>query len=194
MDLSCYNIILASKSPRRRELLGSIVRDFAVEVREVDETLPDGVHPREGVELLAVRKGAAVAAENPSSIVISSDTLVELGGVALGKPVNEEDAFGMLRRLSGNTHNVHTGVAVSYRGHTCSGVATSSVSFRQITDCEIREYIAGGEPMDKAGAYGIQGEGGKFVKEYTGDFDTVMGLSVSLTEKLIEDVLRCADD
>ena len=194
MDLSGYEVILASKSPRRRELLGHITENFRVLVREVDESLPDGVHPREGVELLAVKKGEAVAKEHPSAVVISSDTLVELDGAALGKPCDEDDAARILRILSGVTHNVHTGVAVHYRGKVYSGVASSGVTFKPLTDVEIREYINTGEPMDKAGAYGIQGLGGKFVLQYDGDFDTIMGLSVSLTRELISKALEVKND
>ena len=188
MNINGKRVILASKSPRRRELLGKITDSFEIETAEVDETLPSGVHPREGVELLAVRKGAPIAKENPDAIVISSDTLVELDGVALGKPIDEADAAAMLRSLSAKAHNVHTGVAIHYRGRLASGVDSTAVIFREMSDGEISEYIAGGEPMDKAGAYGIQGEGGKFVLGYDGRFDTVMGLSVALVEQLISEI------
>ena len=179
--------ILASKSPRRRELLGKLIKDFDIITKEVDETLPSEVHPREGVELLAIRKGAAIAAENTEALVISSDTLVELNGVALGKPIDRTDAIRMLSDLSGKAHNVHTGVAVHYNGRTYSGVASTAVYFREMTLGEIEEYVDSGDPMDKAGAYGIQSGGGKFVLKYDGDFDTVVGLSVSLTERLIRE-------
>ena len=180
--------VLASKSPRRRELIGKIIPEFDIIVKDVDETLPEGVHPALGVELLAVRKGEAVARDMADAVVISSDTLVERDGVALGKPSDADDAYAMLSSLSGRWHNVHTGVAVHYRGRVARAVATSSVLFRVLTDKEIRDYIATGEPMDKAGAYGIQGLGGALVERYTGDFDTIVGLSVSLTEKLIGEV------
>lgn len=186
MDLRGYRIILASKSPRRRELLGQITESFEIMSAEVDEELPQGMHPRDGVELLAIRKGAPIAEENPDAVVISSDTLVELDGVPLGKPKDEAHAAEMLRALSGKAHNVHTGVAVHYRGRVYSGVDSTAVRFRDMTDSEILDYIKGGEPMDKAGAYGIQGEGGKFVLGYDGEFDTVMGLSVTLTRELTE--------
>ena len=189
MDLSLYKVILASKSPRRKELLSSVCEEFDILTAEVDEQLPEGVHPREGVELLAVRKGAPIAEGAPEAIVISSDTLVELGGVPLGKPTSREHAIEMLRALSGRAHNVHTGVAVHYRGRVYSGVDSTAVRFRDMSDSEICEYVDGGEPMDKAGAYGIQGEGGKFVLGYDGEFDTVMGLSVKLTRALIERAL-----
>lgn len=180
--------ILASKSPRRRELLSSIVDNFEIITREVDETLPRDIHPREGVEILAVRKGEVVAREvGDDALVISSDTLVELGGIPLGKPKDEADAFRMLRSLSGKAHNVHTGVAVHLGGRVYSGVATTAVHFREMTDEEIYSYIATGDPMDKAGAYGIQNGGGLFVTKYDGDYDTVVGLSVKLTKRLIEE-------
>ncbi len=189
MKFDGYRVILASRSPRRKELLSEICEDFEIVVREVDETLPYGTHPERGVELLALRKGAPVADEHREAVVISSDTLVELGGIPLGKPESEEHAREMLRSLSGRVHNVHTGVAVHYRDRVASGVATSRVEFFSLSPEDIVAYVAGGEPMDKAGAYGIQGEGGRFVKEYVGDFDTIMGLSVSLTERLLREVL-----
>ena len=185
--------ILASKSPRRRELLGGIIKEFEILTADTDEALPEGMHPRDGVRLLAERKGAAVlSAVGDDAVVISSDTLVELDGTPLGKPADEAAARRMLRRLSGRTHNVHTGVAVHYRGRCFSGVDSTSVTFRELSDAEITEYVAGGEPMDKAGAYGIQGQGGRLVACYEGSFDTVVGLSVSLTETLIKEALSIA--
>lgn len=180
--------ILASKSPRRKELLGEIIPSFEIITKEVDESLPKGIHPREGVEILAIRKGEAVANETGcDALVISSDTLVELGGIALGKPIDEDDAIKMLKSLSGKAHNVHTGVAVHYNGKVFSGVATTAVHFREMTDEEIIDYVKSGDPMDKAGSYGIQSGGGKFVTGFDGDYDTVVGLSVSLTKKLIDE-------
>lgn len=183
--------ILASKSPRRRELLSEITKYFEIVTKEVDETLPNDIHPRDGVEILAVRKGEVVAREvGEDNIVISSDTLVELGGAPLGKPVDKEDAVRMLTDLSGKAHNVHTGVAVHYRGRSFSGVATTAVYFREMTDKEIRDYVDSGDPMDKAGSYGIQSGGGKFVEKIEGDYDTVVGLSVALTRKLIDEAIK----
>ena len=186
MNLSNVRVVLASKSPRRRELLGKICENFEILTREVDETLPAGVLPKAGVEMLAVMKGAAVLCDAGDALVISSDTLVEVDDVPLGKPTSREDAFDMLRSLSGRAHNVHTGVAVHYNGKCFSGVASSHVYFKELSDEEIWQYIDTGEPMDKAGAYGIQGEGGKFVLKYDGDFDTIMGLSLRLSTELIE--------
>ena len=179
--------ILASKSPRRRELLGEIIKDFEIKTAEVDESLESNIHPRDGVEILAIRKGEVIARDaGKDALVISSDTLVEVDGIPLGKPIDEADAGAMLRSLSGRAHNVHTGVAVHFGGKCHSGVATTAVYFREISDEEIADYIASGDPMDKAGAYGIQSGGGKFVEKFEGDYDTVVGLSVALTKKLID--------
>ena len=188
-------IILASGSPRRRELLGQLYNEFEVITSEVDESLGEDVLPIHGVEILAVRKGRAVANSLPGEcVVISSDTLVELNGEPLGKPTSREDAYRMLSALSGNYHNVHTGIAVHYDGRVISGVASARVKFKPISDEEIYAYIDGGEPMDKAGAYAIQGEGGKFIEGFDGDFDTIMGLSVSLTKSLIDQVTGTRDE
>ena len=179
-------IILASKSPRRRELLGELYDNFEIITEETDETLPQGLHPREGVAVLAERKGRAVMEKvGEEALIISSDTLVELGGIPLGKPKDEDDACCMLSSLSGKAHNVHTGVAVHYKGRVFRGTDSTAVIFREISLEEIREYIASGEPMDKAGSYAIQGIGGKFVSGYEGDYDTVVGLSLRLTKELI---------
>ena len=183
-------VVLASKSPRRKELLGRIIKDFDIMTREVDETLPAGVHPSVGVEMLSIRKGEALLPMvDEDTMVISSDTLVELDGVALGKPRDREDAHKMLRSLSARVHNVHTGVAVHYRGKCYSGTQTSHVKFREMSDEEIYSYIDTGEPMDKAGSYGIQGLGGKFVVEFDGEFEGIMGLSVVLTQRLVDAAL-----
>ena len=190
-----FRMILASGSPRRKELLGKLYESFEVITSEVDETLDGDITPVEGVEMLAVRKGRAVAETLPQEcVVISSDTLVEIGGEPLGKPTSREDAYRMLRMLLGNYHNVHTGIAVHYSDAVISGVASARVKFKPLSDEEIYSYIDGGEPMDKAGAYAIQGEGGKFIEGFDGDFDTIMGLSASLTKKLIDAITRGSDD
>lgn len=182
--------ILASRSPRRKELLSKIVDSFEIITRETDESLPDGVHPKEGVELLAVKKGKAVAdGISADFLIVSSDTLVELDGVPLGKPEDKEDAVKMLLNLSGKTHNVHTGVAIHYKGKVFSGSDTSSVTFKIFGEDEAREYVATGEPMDKAGSYAIQGIGARLVEKYEGDFDTIVGLSLKLTKRLIDEAV-----
>jgi septum formation protein len=186
-------VILASKSPRRREILGTVLNEFNIEVAECDESLPSSVHPREGVRELAERKGEAtynklisLGEDLSDALIISSDTLVERDGEHLGKPTDKNDAFLMLKKLSGRAHNVHTGVALRLGERTVSGTATTAVVFRDMTDNEIWDYIATGEPMDKAGSYGIQGIGGKFVTGYDGDYDTVVGFSLKLFFELLE--------
>ncbi len=185
-------LILASKSPRRREILGAMGYTFEILVADCDESYSPTLTPREGVELLARRKGEAVAKRydlsESDTVILSSDTLVDLGGVALGKPIDEADATQMLRDLSGNVHYVHTGVSVRRADKVLSGVATTAVHFRTLSEDEIAEYVASGEPMDKAGAYGIQGDAGKFVEHIEGDFDTVVGLSSALSRELLEKI------
>ncbi len=179
-------LILASKSPRRRDILTALGLTFTVRCAEADETLPQGMHPREGVELLAIRKGEAVRAMcDKGDVLLSSDTLVELDGIPLGKPIDPADARRMLHALSGTTHRVHTGVAVRRGDTVYSGVATTAVTFRPLSDEQIDAYVASGEPMDKAGAYGIQGAAGAFVAGIDGDLDTVVGLSARLCLALL---------
>jgi len=185
-------IILASKSPRRKEIFGTFAEEcgfrFEIITRETDEEL-FGEHPMTGVRTLAERKGAAVAAEYPAALVVSSDTLVELDGIPLGKPIDENDACRMLRDLSGKTHNVHTGIALTLGDKVYSGVATTEVTFRELTEDEICAYVATGEPMDKAGAYGIQGKGGGLVAGYNGEFDTVVGFNMTLLHRLVKEAV-----
>ena len=182
--------VLASRSPRRKELLGRIVADFDIVTKETDETLPVGVHPRDGVEILAVRKGGAVVSEiSDDALVVSSDTLVEIDGKPLGKPTDGEDAVAMLLSLSGRTHNVHTGVAVHFHGKVYSGVDTAHVTFKLFDEACARRYVQTGEPMDKAGSYAIQGIGAGLVEKYEGEFEAIVGLGLTLTKKLIDEAL-----
>ncbi len=183
-------IILASRSPRRKEILSELFSDFKIITREIDESLPENMHPASGVELLARLKGEAVALDDPEALVISSDTLVELDGRPLGKPIDEDDAASMLRLLSGREHNVHTGVAVHYKGKVFSGVDSTAVRFKLLSEKDILDYVKTGEPMDKAGAYGIQGLGGRLVSGYEGELDTVIGLSKILVKKLVDMALK----
>ncbi|MBR6764261.1 MAG: septum formation inhibitor Maf [Clostridia bacterium] len=172
--------ILASASPRRRELLEMLgvgpllVRPSGV----VEENYPD-LTPEELVVRLAQNKGEAILpAAGQEDIVISADTIVVLNGEILGKPKDEEDAFRMLSSLSGNTHLVHTGIALLSHEKVETAVVSSRVTFRELTSQEIWDYIHSGEPMDKAGAYGIQGLGSLFVSHLDGDFFAVMGFPV----------------
>ena len=179
-------IILASGSPRRRELLSHIVKDFEIITRDTDETLPENMHPSKGVEVIAIRKGRAVAdVLDPDCLVISSDTLVELDGVPLGKPVDGDDAVRMLLTLSEKVHHVHTGVAVHYNGCVYSGVDSSEVKFGRISREDALWYVSTGEPLDKAGSYAIQGIGKKFIEGFKGDYNAIIGLGLELTQRLI---------
>jgi septum formation protein len=184
------NVYLASKSPRRRQLLGEMGVAFQTVSADCDETVQEGVHPREAVALLAAKKCRAgeEAARDPEGLVIGSDTLVELDGIALGKPRDEADAVRMLLALSGRPHRVHTGVCVRYRGRELSESVTTTVYFRAFDRKEAEAYVATGEPMDKAGAYGIQGLGGRLVEKIEGSFDNVVGFPTDCVRRLMEEV------
>ena len=174
------HIVLASKSPRRHELLRRMgITDFSVVVPDVEETYPEGLTPQEIVAHIArLKSDAAAPLVGPEDILITADTMVFLGNDRLGKPHDEDDAFRMLRELAGRGHTVCTGVSVR-RGETSELFAVSTrVFFRPATDDEIRAYIKTGEPMDKAGAYGVQSRGALFVERIDGDFFNVMGLPV----------------
>lgn len=171
-------IILASGSPRRRELLGLCCPDFRVEVSGADERVDEVLSPEELVARLAEKKAAEVAARFPEAVVIGSDTVVELDGEILGKPHDPDEAASMLRRLSGREHRVHTAVQILSPLGSRSLVSTAEVSFAPMTDREIDWYVSTGEPMDKAGAYGIQGYACRYIIGIRGDYYTVMGLPV----------------
>jgi len=192
-------LYLASRSPRRRELLNQIGIDFDTVVfrdgmradSETDETPQPGESPVAYVERVARAKaihGLKIVEERklPMRPVLSADTTLEFNGDIIGKPVDRADAAAILRRLSGQTHRVLTGVAINHMGHTEYVLSTSEVSFREIDDEEIRHYVMSGEPMDKAGAYGIQGRAGLFVKHLSGSFTGVMGLPVCETGDLLK--------
>ena len=170
-------VILASSSPRRRELLRLIGIPHDVRPADIDETYPPGERPSEHAERLAREKAMAIDA--PDAIVIGSDTIVVVDGEVLGKPRDRQHATAMLRRLSGRSHVVMTGVAVRWGGRLASGVEEVGVTFRDLSDAEIDRYIDTGEPMDKAGAYGIQGYGATIVQRVDGDYFAVMGLALN---------------
>lgn len=170
-------IILASQSPRRRELMGLITKDFEVKVSEVDESLPEGISPREAVMYLSKIK--AEPFKNEQQIVIGADTVVAIDDKILGKPKDKQNAFDMLKMLSGKTHSVFTGVTITKGESTNTFAVETRVTFFELSDQEILDYIATKEPMDKAGAYGIQGYGSLLVKEIQGDYFNVVGLPIS---------------
>jgi septum formation protein len=176
-------VILASQSPRRRELLNLIGVPHEVRPANVDETYPAGEAPAAHAERLAREKASAVREDD--AVVIGSDTIVVVDGDVLGKPADDGDAARMLARLSGRTHVVMTAVAVAWRGRVESAVETVSVDFHALTPTEIQRYVATREPMDKAGAYGIQGYGATIVKRVDGDYFAVMGLPLQLLVRLL---------
>ena len=170
-------LILASGSPRRRQLLEQIGLTFAVRSSDVDESVSPGLTPAQVVESLSARKGEAVAAEAaPGDLVLSADTVVALDGAILGKPRDRAEAEAMLTALSGRTHQVYTGVTLLQDGRRLTGHEVTAVTFRPLSPEEIAAYVSTGEPMDKAGAYGIQGLGALLVERLEGDYFNVMGL------------------
>jgi septum formation protein len=177
------NLILASASPRRKELLELLQIPFEVIVSEVEEIVDEKLHPAEMVQSLAQQKALSVAKTNPTSFVIGSDTLVVYGGRMLGKPTNKSEAIEMLQMLSGKTHDVFTGVAIINSEQVHSFYEKTSVTFFSLSDKEIVDYVSTGEPMDKAGAYGIQGYGALLVERISGDYYSVVGLPVARTHR-----------
>ena len=173
-------IVLASQSPRRQELLQRIgVEDFRTLSLDIDESYPAGLSPEDTVRFIAGKKSEAAAALcAPDDLIITADTMVFLGSDRLGKPRDEEDAFRMLRELAGSRHTVCTGVSLRRGAQYESFAVSTGVTFRRASDDEIRAYIKTGEPMDKAGAYGVQSRGALFVERIDGDFFNVMGLPV----------------
>ena len=171
------NLILASQSPRRRELLGLTGLDFIIRAADIDETMDETKPPEEEVARVSRLKALAVARE-PDDVVIAADTIVVCEGKVLGKPRDEADAFRMLSLLSGRNHQVMTGMTVLQGDEIVTHTEVTRLRFRNLLPGEIRAYIASGEPMDKAGAYGIQGGAALFADEMVGDYYNVMGLPV----------------
>ena len=182
-------VILASKSPRRLELLRMLGLSVETVIPNVDEDSVVSETPARLAEALAKLKAESVykIACPENSLVIAADTLVEIGGRILGKPRSVAEARDMLKLLSGKLHYVHTGIAVVYSGTTSSATETAAVSFRQLSDEEIDSYIMSGEPMDKAGAYGIQGRAGAFVEKIEGDFFSIVGLPLCRLVTMLKD-------
>ena len=179
-------VILASASPRRRDLLTLVGIPHDVRPADIDESYLDGETPASHAERLAREKAAVIATGDPEAVTIGSDTIVVVDGQVLGKPRDEAHAHAMLRQLSGRSHAVITGVAAMWHGRTVSAIETVDVTFRPLSDAEIDAYIATGEPMDKAGAYGIQGYGATIVTRVDGDYFAVMGLAVNRLVRLLE--------
>ncbi|MBQ7960994.1 MAG: septum formation inhibitor Maf [Clostridia bacterium] len=182
-------IILASASPRRKELLTLAGIEYEVVVSQCEEILPDGITPDKAVEELARQKAEDVFSRNPDCMIIAADTVVALGNTILGKPKDEDDAFNMLSSLSGRRHTVYTGVCIKTKDKTDIFHVATEVEFYPLSDKEIKDYIATKEPMDKAGAYGIQGKGFMLVKGIHGDYFNVVGLPLAETVRHINNNL-----
>ena len=172
-------IILASASPRRKELLETAGAEFEIVVADVDETVPEGTKPEDAAVMTAEKKAVAVAENHKDSIVIGADTIVVAGGKILGKPADKSDACRMLSMLSGVEHNVVTGVCLVCGDKKSTFAQVSKVKFYELTEAEIEAYVETGEPMDKAGAYGIQGKGCVLVEKIEGDYFNIVGLPVA---------------
>lgn len=178
--MNTFKLILASGSPRRKELLEREGYSFDILVSDAEESAPADIAPAEIAEHNARLKARAVAKGlGKTAVVIGADTVVSIDGVVFGKPSDEHEAQDMLRYLSGRTHQVITGVCLVCDSTAKSFHVTTDVTFRELTQAEIAAYVASGEPMDKAGAYGIQGGGGKLVDHISGDYDNVVGLPVN---------------
>ncbi|MGN1348122.1 MAG: Maf family protein [Acutalibacteraceae bacterium] len=180
-------LILASQSPRRKELLSSLGYEYEVCPADIDKTVPKDVESIYVPEILSRNKALYVLRQNPDAVVIGSDTVVICDGQILGKPQSEEEARLMLSLLSGKKHKVATGLCVCSKEKTRSLVSVTDVYFHELTQNLIDAYIATGEPMDKAGAYGIQGVGSVLVRKIDGDYFTVMGLPLSQTARLLSE-------
>ena len=179
------SLVLASGSPRRRELLSMYTADFSPDPAVGPELPPAGASPEEVVKALSAAKAAEVAARHPGDVVIGADTVVELDGAILGKPSSRADACRMLRALSGREHRVYTGVTVARDDEVLTEVEMTRVFFRPLTEREIEAYADSGEPMDKAGAYGYQGLAGIFVERIEGDFFNVVGLPLCRLSRML---------
>lgn len=171
-------IVLASGSPRRSEILKNAGYEFTVRVADADETLPEGITPENAVMYLAELKGVAVDRKS-DEVVISADTVVACDGKILGKPADIEEAKSMLKLLSGRTHSVFTGVCIKSEDKKTVFYEKTDVTFYELSDSEINEYVVTKEPMDKAGAYGIQGKGAVLVEKINGDYLNVVGLPMA---------------
>lgn len=181
--------ILASASPRRKELLHYILDDFDIICADADESIDDCVSPEQAAIEIACRKASAVKAlpQASEAFIIAADTIVVLGDKIFGKPCDDKDAARMLNELSGKTHTVMTGVClIAPNGRSLSFCDKTDVEFYKLGEKEIARYIATGEPMDKAGAYGIQGGGALLIKGIHGDYYNVMGLPIARLKRMVE--------
>ena len=181
-------LILASKSLRRRQMFDSLGLSYEAIATDADETYKGRIAPSRLVEILSQRKAEAAKADE-NDVVIASDTVVALGNRIFGKPSDRQEAYEMIKALSGTVHKVYSGYAILYRDKTVSGAVCTKVKFRDLTEKEINEYIDTYEPYDKAGGYGIQENGGFFVAAINGDFNNVVGMPLSTIESVMREEL-----
>jgi len=179
-------VILASGSPRRKELLTLMGIEFTAVSADVDETLSEGISPDMAVEQLSRKKAEFIAKQYPNGIVIGADTVVAVEDKILGKPKDAEDAIRMLMMLSGKSHKVYTGVYIAGEQFNIGFSESTEVSFFKISEEEAEDYVKTGEPMDKAGAYAIQGIGAALVKGIVGDYNNVVGLPAAKVKRILE--------
>jgi septum formation protein len=180
-------VVLASASPRRVTLLRQVGLAFTVADPGPDREWPGQAEPRHGVRALALEKARRVAARRPEALVIGADTVVMARGVRLGKPAGEAEALEMLRRLQGRTHEVWTGLAIVHGGEQRTAAEVTKVQFARLEDAELRAYARTGEPLDKAGAYGIQGLAAQFISRIEGDYGNVVGLPLARLRQLLKE-------
>ena len=179
-------IILASASPRRKELLKKITSDFNVITSNIEEIVPDNMPAKDVAQYLATQKAMDVFNKNPNDIVIGSDTTIVFSDKIYGKAKDKDDARNMLKSFSNNTHYVITGVCIVSSSKSISFSSISEVTFYELSDDEIDEYLSFDEYIDKAGAYAIQGKAGMFVKNINGDYDSIVGLPVSKLNRVLK--------
>lgn len=189
--LNGKRVILASKSPRRKELLSLICDSFEVMPADIDESVPQNVAAEEAAEYISIQKAFAIDSED---VIIACDTVVIVDGKILGKPSDRQNGFEMLSELAGKTHSVISGVCIRYKGESVSFSQKSLVTFYELTDEEINDYLDSGEPFDKAGGYGIQGLGSLLVKEFSGDFFNIVGLPVARLRRSLSELLSKAEE
>lgn len=189
--LNGKRVILASKSPRRKELLSLICDSFEIIPADIDESVPQNVAAEEAAEYISTKKAFAIDSED---VIIACDTVVIVDGKILGKPSDRQNGFEMLSELSGKTHSVISGVCIRYKGESVSFSQKSLVTFYELTDEEINDYLDSGEPFDKAGGYGIQGLGSLLVKEFSGDFFNIVGLPVARLRRSLSELLSKAEE
>jgi septum formation protein len=181
-------LVLASASPRRQELLRNAGIAFEMQPAHINEEPLPGESAKDCAERLAREKALAIASQRPHDVVLGADTVVTIDSQLLGKPTNAEDAARMLRQLSGRDHQVITGVCLAFNGHVSVASETTQVTVNQLTEKEIEVYIASGEPMDKAGAYAIQGIASRWIPRIEGDYFNVVGLPVALVFHMLREV------